>query len=430
MKKTLKNLPKADWADLLARPTLDLEEIEKQVRPVMEAVRTEGDAALRRFTERFDGVLLEEFEVTAEEIEQAQSLVPPSLQSAIQTAKNNIETFHAAQRRGTLRVETMPGVNCYRKSVAIDKVGLYIPGGTAPLFSTVLMLAIPADLAGCKEIVLCTPPDREAKVNPAILYTAHLVGVKRIFKVGGAQAVAAMSFGTETVPRVYKIFGPGNQYVTAAKQLATKYGLAIDMPAGPSEVAVYADETAVPTFVAADLLSQAEHGADSQVVLVANSQKIVSAVEKELKSQLGQLPRKEMAAGALQNSVAIVMEDEEQAIDLLNTYGAEHLILSVAEPWRIADRITNAGSVFLGNYTPESAGDYASGTNHTLPTNGFARVYSGVSLDSYLKKITYQEISPEGLTLLGPLVQEMAGAEQLEAHKNAVTLRLNSLTDD
>ena len=430
MKKTLKNPPRSDWANLLARPTLDLEEIEKQVRPVMEAVRKEGDAALRRFTSRFDGVLLEEFEVTAEEIEQAQSLVPPSLQSAIKTAKHNIETFHAAQRTGTLRVETMPGVNCYRKSVAIDKVGLYIPGGTAPLFSTVLMLAVPANLAGCKEIVLCTPADREGKVNPAILYTAHLVGVTRIFKAGGAQAVAAMSFGTETVPRVYKIFGPGNQYVTAAKQLATKYGLAIDMPAGPSEVAVYADETAVPAFVAADLLSQAEHGTDSQVVLVANSQKIVSAVEKELKHQLGQLPRKEMAAGALQNSVAIVMEDEEQAIDLLNTHGAEHLILSVAKPWKIADKITNAGSVFLGNYTPESAGDYASGTNHTLPTNGFARVYSGVSLDSYLKKITYQEISPEGLTLIGPLVQEMAGAEQLEAHKNAVTLRLNSLTDD
>ena len=428
MKKAL-NPKREEWASLLARPTLDLEEIEKQVRPVMEAVRANGDQALREFTERFDGVKLESFEVTATEIEAAKREVPQALQMAIQTAKHNIETFHAAQRSGTLRVETMPGVNCYRKSVAIDKVGLYIPGGTAPLFSTVLMLAVPANLAGCKEIVLCTPPDKVGKVNPAILYTAHLVGVTRIFKVGGAQAVAAMSFGTESIPQVYKIFGPGNQYVTAAKQLATKYGLAIDMPAGPSEAAVYADDTAVPAFVAADLLSQAEHGVDSQVVLVANSEATVAAVQQEVTTQLTQLPRAEMAARALENSVAIVMEEQSEAIELLNVYGAEHLILSVEEPWQVAEKITNAGSVFLGNYTPESAGDYASGTNHTLPTNGYARMYSGVSLDSYLKKITYQEITPEGLQVLGPVVEEMAAAELLEAHKNAVTLRLKSLKD-
>jgi len=428
MKKAI-NPEREDWAALLARPTLDLEEIEQQVRPVMEAVRAEGDKALREFTERFDAVQLDSFEVTVEEINEAKALVPQSLQMAIQTAKHNIETFHAAQRSGTLRVETMPGVNCYRKSVAIDKVGLYIPGGTAPLFSTVLMLAVPANLAGCQEIVLCTPPDKEGKVNPAILYTANLVGVTRIFKVGGAQAVAAMSFGTESIPQVYKIFGPGNQYVTAAKQLATRYGLAIDMPAGPSEVAVYADDSAVPAFVAADLLSQAEHGVDSQVVLVSNSEATMAAVENELAKQLAVLPRAEMASKSLENSVAIVMEDQASAIELLNAYGAEHLILSVTEPWQVADRITNAGSVFLGNYTPESAGDYASGTNHTLPTNGYARMYSGVSLDSYLKKITYQEITPQGLQVLGPVVEEMAAAELLEAHKNAVTLRLKSLRD-
>lgn len=425
--KTVINPERKSWAGLLARPTLELEQIEQQVRPVMEAVRDRGDEALKEFTQRFDGVSLESFEVTQTEIEEAKAEVPQALQLAIQTAKHNIETFHSAQKQEALKVETMPGVNCYRKSVAIEKVGLYIPGGTAPLFSTVLMLAVPANIAGCQEVVLCTPPDKEGKVNPAILYTAGLVGVTRIFKVGGGQAVAAMCFGTETIPQVYKIFGPGNQYVTAAKQLATKYGLAIDMPAGPSEVAVYADGTAVPAFVAADLLSQAEHGVDSQVLLLADSEEVVAAVQKEVQSQLEQLPRAEMAQKALENSVAIVMKDEARAIELLNAYGAEHLILSVAEPWNVANRITNAGSVFLGNYTPESAGDYASGTNHTLPTNGFAKMYSGVSLDSYLKKITYQEITAEGLKLLGPVVEEMAAAELLDAHKNAVTLRLKSI---
>ena len=426
MKKVV-NPGRATWDELLARPTLELEQIEQQVRPVMEAVRDQGDKALREITQRFDGVSLEAFEVSQAEIAEAKTQVPQSLQTAIQTAKHNIETFHAAQKQESLKVETMPGVNCYRKSVAIDKVGLYIPGGTAPLFSTVLMLAVPANIAGCSEIVLCTPPDKEGKVNPAILYTADLVGVTKIFKAGGAQAVAAMCFGTETIPQVYKIFGPSNQYVTAAKQLATKYGLAIDMPAGPSEVAVYADATSVPAFVAADLLSQAEHGVDSQVLLVAASEQVVADVEQEVQTQLAKLPRADMAQKALENSVAVVMEEQAEAIDLLNVYGAEHLILSVAEPWTVANRISNAGSVFLGNYTPESAGDYASGTNHTLPTNGFAKMYSGVSLDSYLKKITYQEITAEGLRLLGPVVEEMAAAELLDAHKNAVTLRLKSL---
>ena len=363
------------------------------------------------------------------EFKEAESLVSDELKSAILTAKNNIEVFHQAQQSDVLKVETMPGVNCYRKSVAIEKVGLYIPGGTAPLFSTVLMLAVPAKIAGCKEIVLCTPPNKEGKVHPAILYTAKAVGVTKMIKAGGAQAVAAMSFGTESVPKVYKIFGPGNQYVTAAKQLVTKYGLAIDMPAGPSEVAVYADETANPAFVASDLLSQAEHGVDSQVVLIASNEAIVEAVNKEVAQQIEQLPRAEFAKKALENSVAIVAGAETDAVAILNEYGAEHLILSVTEPWKIADQITNAGSVFLGHYTPESAGDYASGTNHTLPTNGYAKIYSGVSLDSYIKKITYQEITSEGLKTLGPVVEKMAAAEELEAHKNAVTLRLNNLKD-
>lgn len=425
--KLVINPAKDSWASLLQRPTMEFEAIERQVRPVMEAVKDRGDAALKEFTSKFDGVDLNELRVTADEIEVAKAQVPVELQEAIKVAKANIEKFHAAQKSETLKVETMPGVNCYRKSVAIEKVGLYIPGGTAPLFSTVLMLAVPANIAGCAEIVLCTPPDKEGNINPAILFTADLVGVTKIFKAGGAQAIAAMTFGTATIPKVNKIFGPGNQYVTAAKQLSTKYGLAIDMPAGPSEVAVYADNTAIPAFVAADLLSQAEHGVDSQVVLVADSEIVVQAVNKAIEEQLRELPRADMAAKALENSVTIVLDNQEDAIALLNEYGAEHLILSVEEPWQVADQIINAGSVFLGNYTPESAGDYASGTNHTLPTNGYAKMYSGVSLDSYVKKITYQEISKEGLKSLGPVIEKMAAAEQLEAHKNAVTLRLKSL---
>jgi histidinol dehydrogenase len=412
---------------LLQRPTLEFEEIEKRVRPVMEAVKATGDKALKEFTRQFDGVSIDDIAVTTEEIASAKASVPVELQEAIKVAKANIETFHKAQKSDAMKVETMPGVNCYRKAVAIEKVGLYIPGGTAPLFSTVLMLAIPANIAGCSEIVLCTPPDKAGNINPAILFTAELVGVTKIFKAGGAQAVAAMTFGTETIPKVNKIFGPGNQYVTAAKQLSTKYGLAIDMPAGPSEVAVYADGSAVPAFVAADLLSQAEHGVDSQVVLVADSEAVVTAVNGAIEEQLAALPRADIARKALDNSVAIVLADRNEAIALLNEYGAEHLILSVNEPWQVADQIINAGSVFLGNYTPESAGDYASGTNHTLPTNGYAKMYSGVSLDSYVKKITYQEISENGLKNLGPVIEKMATAEQLEAHKNAVTLRLKSL---
>ncbi len=427
--KTFVNPLANDWAEILRRPTLDLEEIEVKVKPILAKVQQEGDAALRHFAKAFDGVDLESLVVTEAEFEEAESLVDQELKSAILTAKNNIEVFHQAQQSDVLKVETMPGVNCYRKSVAIEKVGLYIPGGTAPLFSTVLMLSVPAKIAGCKEIILCTPPNKEGKVHPAILYTAKAVGVTKMIKAGGAQAVAALAFGTESVPKVHKIFGPGNQYVTAAKQLVTKYGLAIDMPAGPSEVAVYADATANPAFVASDLLSQAEHGVDSQVVLIASNQAIVDAVNKDVAVQVEQLPRAEFAKKALQNSVAIVAENEVEAIAILNEYGAEHLILSVDEPWRIADQISNAGSVFLGHYTPESAGDYASGTNHTLPTNGYAKTHSGVSLDSYIKKITYQEISKEGLKVLGPIVEKMAAAEELEAHKNAVTLRLKSLKD-
>lgn len=427
--KTVFNPAKNTWSKLLERPTMDLASIEGLVKPVMEAVKSRGDEALLEYTEKFDGVQLTDLRVSADEVRSAADQVDDALKAAIAIAKKNIETFHGAQKDEFIKVETMPGVSCYRKSVGIDKVGLYIPGGTAPLFSTVLMLAVPAKIAGCRELVLCTPPDNDGNVHPAILYTAQLVGIDKVFKVGGAQAVAAMTFGTETVSQVYKIFGPGNQYVTAAKQLAMKYGVAIDMPAGPSEVAVYADESAVAAFVAADLLSQAEHGVDSQVVLVATSQVIVESVNEELSLQLKDLPRADMAIKALDNSIAIVIEDQAIAIDLLNEYGAEHLIVAVSEPWEVADQIVNAGSIFLGNYTPESAGDYASGTNHTLPTNGYAKMYSGVSLDSFVKKITYQEITPEGLKNLGPVVEKMAEAEQLQAHKNAVTLRLKSLKD-
>lgn len=422
------NPDKATWPDLLKRPTMDLEEIEQRVRPVMEKVKLEGDAALKQFTQEFDGVAIDDFQVSEAEFTEAETLVEADLKTAILTAKSNIESFHKAQKQDELVVETMPGVKCYRRSVGIEKVGLYIPGGTAPLFSTVLMLAVPAKLAGCQEVVLCSPPNKEGKIHPAILYTAKAVGVTKVFKVGGAQAVAAFTFGTESIPQVNKIFGPGNQYVTAAKQLATRFGLAIDMPAGPSEVAVYADASANPSFVAADLLSQAEHGVDSQVVLVASSEEVVKNVQTEIESQLKALPRAEFAAKALANSVAVVL-DETEAVALLNEYGAEHLILSVDEPWNIANQIINAGSVFLGHLTPESAGDYASGTNHTLPTNGYAKMYSGVSLDSFVKKITYQEITREGLKVLGPVVEKMAAAEQLEAHKNAVTLRLKSLNN-
>ncbi|RIW14411.1 histidinol dehydrogenase [Algoriphagus lacus] len=415
------------WKKQLARPVQKTKEINKIVKPILKKVQKSGDKALKKFAQEYDHVHLDGLLVSPEEINEAIDLVSKDLKKAIAVAKANIERFHAAQASPELIEEVMPGVVCRRKSVPIQRVGLYIPGGTAPLFSTVLMLGIPAKLAGCKEIVLCTPPNREGKIHPAILYTANLIGISKIIKVGGAQAVAALTFGTETVPQVDKIFGPGNQYVTAAKQLATKYGVAIDMPAGPSEVLVYADETAIPAFVASDLLSQAEHGVDSQVVLVTPSEKFAKKVLKEITEQLEKLPRKDIASKALQNSTAVVIEDSEKALELINQYAPEHLIIAVENEEEAVDAIYNAGSIFIGNYTPESAGDYASGTNHTLPTYGYARNYSGVSLDSFVKKITYQKISPEGLKKLGPVVEEMAANELLEAHKNAVTIRLNYL---
>jgi histidinol dehydrogenase len=416
---------RTEWPYLLARPTQDLADIEQKVAPIMQRVRSEGDRALRAFALEFDKQELTEIAFPQQAFDQAADKLDESLKVAIQQAYQNIKTFHAAQHQPIEKIETMPGVTCWRKSVGIEKVGIYIPGGTAPLFSTVLMLGIPAQLAGCREIILCTPSD-----HPAILYAARLVGVTKAFRVGGAQAIAALAYGTESVPKVYKIFGPGNQYVTAAKMLASKEGVAIDMPAGPSEVAIYADDTAIPAFVAADLLSQAEHGADSQVLLVSTSKKLLSSVNLTLSSQLEALPRREMARKAIENSKAILVETSAEAIDLLNEYAAEHLILSVQDAEQVSEKISNAGSIFLGNYTPESCGDYASGTNHTLPTNGFARAYSGVSLDSFVKKITVQHITEVGIRNLGPTVEAMAGAESLMAHKKAVSIRLNSLMSD
>lgn len=418
-----------EWEALLRRPVLDLRKIEKIVLPIMEKVKRNGDKALIRFASEYDHAQISEVLVSKEEMAAAADKVDPLLKASIEIAHKNIHAFHAAQQQEELVMETMPGVICRRRSVPIQRVGLYVPGGTAPLFSTVLMLGVPAKIAGCKEIVLCTPCNSKGEVNPVILYTAKLIGIERVVKAGGAQAIAAMSYGTESVPAVYKIFGPGNQYVTAAKLVAAREGMAIDMPAGPSEVAVYADETAVPDFVAADLLSQAEHGVDSQVILVASSQQVVDDVMAAQEKQLAKLPRKDIAERALENSTAIVMQKEKAAIALLNEYAAEHLILSVKDPHRIANRIVNAGSIFLGNFTPESAGDYASGTNHTLPTNGSARAFSGVSLDSFVKKITLQEITPAGMKKIGPAIEQMAEAEELIAHKRAVSLRLNYIED-
>jgi histidinol dehydrogenase len=413
-----------EWEALLKRPAFDNTALEQKVKVIMGYVKLEGDVAVKRYTQQFDGAVLQDLKVSTAEIAAAVSRIPNNLKQAIATAKNNIETFHRQQLQEAVIIETMPGVQCWRKNVGIEKVGLYIPGGTAPLFSTLLMLGIPAKLAGCKEIVLCSPPNKEGQLHDAILYAAQLVGVTNIYKCGGVQAIAAMTFGTETIPKVYKLFGPGNQYVTAAKQLAVKEGLAIDMPAGPSEVAVLADDTAVPAFVAADLLSQAEHGADSQVLLVATNEKVITAIQLELDKQLTALPRKELAAQALTNSKAIVVHTIEEAIDLLNRYAAEHLIISCKDADTIAEKIVNAGSVFIGNYSPESVGDYASGTNHTLPTNGFAKVYSGVSVDSFVKKITYQKLSKGGLDAIAATVITMAAAEGLDAHANAVRIRL------
>ncbi|MCO5248293.1 MAG: histidinol dehydrogenase [Chitinophagales bacterium] len=415
------------WPSLLARPVLSLEEIDKRVAPIMNEVKEKGDEALKTFAEKFDGVKLDVIELSLTEWEEVDDLLDEELKSAIHLAAQNIKKFHSSQLIQEPVVETMPGVKCWRKSVAIEKIGLYIPGGTAPLFSTVLMLAIPANLVGCKEIVLCSPPNKSGKIHPAIIYAAKLTGVHKIFKAGGAQAVAAMTFGTETISKVYKIFGPGNQYVMAAKQLALKHNVAIDMPAGPSEVAVIADQTANPAYIAADLLSQAEHGKDSQVILFTDSREILNQVEKEINQQLERLPRKEYAAMSLGNSRLILVEDLEQAMEMSNAYAPEHLILAVENPEFLAEKVINAGSVFLGNLSCESLGDYASGTNHTLPTNGYATAYSGVSIDTFIKKITFQKVTEEGLRNIGKAVEIMAGAEELDAHKNAVSIRLKNL---
>jgi len=412
-----------DWGKILQRPTFDSSSLEKKVKRILDAVKKDGDTAVKKFTSEFDRVNLKTVKVTKKEIENASKSVPLDLQKAIQLAKKNIEKFHKAQFTPVEVIETMPGVKCWRKNVAIEKVGLYIPGGSAPLFSTLLMLGIPARIVGSKDIVVCSPPDKNGKLHPAILFVAGLLGIERVYKVGGVQAVAAMAYGTKSIPKVHKIFGPGNQYITCAKQLVQKDGLAIDMPAGPSEVAVFADESANPAFVAADLLSQAEHGPDSQVILLTNSLAIVGRIEKEIETQLEQLPRKQIAQHALENSKTILVKDAEQAIEILNEYAPEHLILSCKNASKLAEKVVNAGSVFIGHYSPESVGDYASGTNHTLPTNGYAKSYSGVSLDSFVKKITFQELSKEGLKSIGKSVELMAEAEGLRAHANAVRVR-------
>ncbi len=421
------NPAKAEWRTLCERPGLELEFLESAVNNVLNRVKTSGDAAVRALTEQFDRVAVTELAVSVSEIEKAAGQLPDPLKAAIQTAAANIEKFHAAQRREVVEVETMPGVRCWRKAVPIGKVGIYIPGGTAPLFSTVLMLAIPARLAGCDEIILCSPPDRQGNIHPAILFAASITGVTKIFKVGGAQAIAAMAYGTQTIPAVHKIFGPGNQYVTKAKQMVNQQGVAIDMPAGPSEVLVMADAQADPRFVAADLLSQAEHGSDSQVVLVTNDQSMIEKVNAALAEQLKQLPRQETARQALANSLTVLFDQWEEAIAFTNAYAPEHLIINTQHCDAVAEQITTAGSVFLGAFTPEAAGDYASGTNHTLPTNGFARAYSGVSLESFMRYMTFQQISEAGLRILGPVVEHMAEAEELIGHKNAISVRLNSM---
>ena len=416
-----------EWSSLAKRPALDVTTLFDTVRSVLDDVRERGDEAMKEYEARFDKVNLSALRVSEEEMREAEHLVPDDLRQAIRRAKENIERFHASQRFEGKKVETAPGVVCWQKAVAIEKVGLYIPGGTAPLFSTVLMLAVPARIAGCGEIVLCTPPGKDGKVHPAILFAAEVAGVSRIFKAGGIQAIAAMAYGTESVPKVYKIFGPGNQYVTAAKQLVSLKDVAIDMPAGPSEVEVIADETANPDFIAADFLSQAEHGADSQAILVTASEAIVEPVVKAIREQVERLPRKEITEKALSHSRVIVLRNQEEVIDFTNQYAPEHLIIQTRDFASIAERIENAGSVFLGPYTPESAGDYASGTNHTLPTNGYAKAYSGVNLDSFIKKITFQEITADGIRALGDTIRTMAANERLEAHRNAVTIRLNTL---
>lgn len=422
-----KNPKENEWKDLLKRPTQDYANLESDVKAIFEDIKLNGDSAVKKYTKLFDGIDLDDFRVDEALISNSASQLSIELKEAIDVAYDNIYKFHTAQQQSTLKVETMPGVTCWQKSMPIEKVGLYIPGGSAPLFSSILMLGIPAEIAGCKEVVFVTPPQKSGKVHPAMLYAAKRCGISQIFQVGGIQAVAGLTFGTKSLPKVYKIFGPGNQYVTVAKQVATQYDVAIDMPAGPSELLVLADDRANPKYIASDLLSQAEHGADSQVILVTTSSEIANNTKAELNKQLDLLPRKEIASGAISNSKLIVVDAEKTALKLTNAYSPEHLIVCVKNEDEVVAQITNAGSVFIGNYTPESAGDYASGTNHTLPTNGFARQYSGVNLDAFMKKITYQKISKEGLLQLGSHIEVMAEAEELQAHKNAVTLRLNDL---
>ena len=414
----------SQWKRLLSRPAFENTSLEATVQAVLNDVKANGNAAVLRYSQKFDNPSITNFEVSQTEIDAAEQNVSSELKNAIEIAKNNITAFHSKQAEKASPIETMPGVKCWRKSVGIQRVGLYIPGGTAPLFSTILMLAIPAKIAGCKEVILCTPQKEGQDIHPAILYCAKLVGVDKIYKIGGSQAIAAMAFGTETIPKVSKIFGPGNQFVTMAKMLVAKEGVAIDMPAGPSEVMVVADETAVPAFVASDLLSQCEHGADSQAILLSTHKPFIEEVKLEIEKQLAQLARKELASKSLEFSKLIYVDNQADLIDLINEYAPEHLILSVKNCNELGEKIINAGSVFLGNYSPESAGDYASGTNHTLPTNGYAKAYSGVSLDSFVRKITFQEITNEGLSLIGPAIETMAEAEMLDAHKNAVAIRL------
>ncbi|MEN9701047.1 MAG: histidinol dehydrogenase [Bacteroidota bacterium] len=428
--RIVENPIKNEWHSLLQRPSFDANSLLPKVQEVLDTVREKGDEAVKSYTLSFDQVELTSYTINVEQINQIAATLNTSVKKAIDVAFVNIEKFHQTQFQKVEKIETMPGVWCWRKSVGIEKVGIYIPGGTAPLFSTVLMLGIPAKLAGCKEIILCTPPNKDGSIHPAIAYAAQLIGIKNIYSIGGVQAIAAMAFGTETVPKVYKIFGPGNQYVTAAKQLVQQYGTAIDMPAGPSEVCVWADESANPTFVAADLLSQAEHGADSQVLLIASKASIVEKVEKSIVEQLMLLPRKEFAEKALAHSKAIVINEIELALELINEYAPEHLILSIENAEQIAEKVWNAGSVFIGNYSPESVGDYASGTNHTLPTNGYAKAYSGVSVDSFVKKITFQQLTERGLTNIAQTVIDMAKAESLEAHAQAVQIRVDSINNN
>jgi histidinol dehydrogenase len=424
MMKVYKNPPRENWAEIMHRPAVNTTEIEKAVIRILKKVKKNSDKALYKFTRKLDGVKLKSLSVTSEELKQAEFLINPELKLAIEQAKKNIEVFHLAQKEEVKKIETMPGVTCWRHSQPIEKVGLYIPGGSAPLFSSVLMLAVPARIAGCREIILCTPPSKDGSIHPAILFAAHLCGITKIYKVGGAQAVAAMAFGTKSIPKVYKIFGPGNHYVTTAKLLIQQEGVAIDMPAGPSEVLVIADESAIAEFVAADLLSQAEHGPDSQVILISTNEKIAQDVQKEIEKQLPELSRKKIAIKALQNSKLIITSSLQEAVDLSNLYAPEHLILACENASETAKEINSAGSVFLGNFSPESAGDYASGTNHTLPTNGYSAMYSGVSVDSFVKKITFQHLTKDGLNNIGNTVMTMAAAESLDAHKNAVAIRL------